>query len=320
MIEDRCSQSNREHSSWCVIGCMNKSIVDKIRENLGCAVYPAEPLNKHTTYRVGGEAEMLVQPEDSRGAAWLYRFAKRERVPLTILGAGSNVIAPDGGIDGVVLKTVCSSTQIHIVGDGIVRSDAGVSLLALATWAARKGLSGFEQIAWIPGTVGGAVSMNAGTNEREISELLKKVEVLTPSGRRVFRREELVFGYRRSIFRCVDWLILSADFRLSPDEPDRILATIERLGEERRRKFPLDMPSAGSVFKRPPGDFAGRLIEEAGCKGLRVGDAAVSERHANFIVNLGEARSADIIDLIRLIRKRVFERTGVYLELEQIAL
>jgi UDP-N-acetylmuramate dehydrogenase len=299
---------------------MNKSITEEIRKNIDGDVWPTESLKKHTTYGIGGEAELLVRPNDSRGAAWLYRFARKKRMPLTILGAGSNVIAPDEGIDGIVLKTISSSGRMELIGEGMVRSDAGVGLLTLAAWAARKGLAGLEHIAWIPGTVGGAITMNAGTKEREISELVHKVRVLTPSGRRVFRSDELSFGYRRSVFRDADWLIIDADFRLFSDDPERIKASIERIGEQRRRKFPIEIPSAGSVFKRPPGDFAGRLIEEAGCKGLHVGDAAVSEQHANFIVNLGKAGSADIMELICLVRKRVFERTGILLELEQIVL
>jgi len=280
-----------------------------------------EPLSNHTTYRVGGAAELLVCPEDAEGIGWLYRFAKREGIPLVVIGAGSNVIAPDEGIEGLVLKTKRAVGGIRFTGGNRVEAEAGTGLTEFARAAAGKGLGGISSLAGIPGTVGGAVWMNAGTGEVETADLLVSVELLTSSGRRRrFKRGDLSFGYRRSIFQGSDWLILGAEFELPPGDPEGIEASIDSLIDERDRKYPMEYPSAGSVFKRPPGAFAGRLIEEAGCKGLRVGDAAVSERHANFIVNLGSAGSAEILELVALVRKRVFDETGVFLELEQIVL
>lgn len=282
---------------------------------------PSEPLSNHTTYRIGGEAEILVCASSSDEASAVYRFAGKEEIPLTVLGAGSNVIAPDGGIDGIVLKLESSRAAVEFGGDGIVVSDAGVPLLALARAAAGKGLGGLVSIAGVPGTVGGAVLMNARVDKEDTASFLISVEVLTSSGkRRVFRRGELPFGYRSSIFQDSDWLILRAAFKLQPGDPGRLLEEVEEEWKRWRTNFPLEPPNAGSVFKRPPGDYAGRLIEEAGCKGLRMGGAIVGEQHANFIFNVDNATAADILGLIDEVRRRTYEKTGVYLELEQIPL
>ncbi|OQX91401.1 MAG: UDP-N-acetylenolpyruvoylglucosamine reductase [candidate division Zixibacteria bacterium 4484_95] len=185
--------------------------------------------------------------------------------------------------------------------------------------AARKNLVGLEAVACIPGTVGGAVVMNAGSDEGTTSDLLVRVEVVTSAGRRrVFMKNELSFGYRHSLFQGAEWLILSADFRMRHGDGTMAAEAIEAKIEERMRRYPMEFANAGSVFKRPKGDYAGRLIELSGCKGLRVGDAMVSERHANFIVNLGNATAADILGLISEVQKRVFEKTNVLLEPEQI--
>lgn len=300
---------------------MDKKLVQKIRRNVSGAVLPGEPLALHTTYHVGGKAEVLVVPRDADDAGRVHSFLKREGVPLVVIGAGSNVIAPDEGIDGVVLRTAAASARIFFLGGGRVRADAGVPLLDLVRASAVHGLSGLEPLAGIPGTVGGAVVMNAGTRDTETAELLSRVEVLTSTGRRrMFAADECSFGYRRSIFLGTDWFILGAEFRLGRGNAAASIKMVDSFLKERERKYPLDLPSAGSVFRRPLGGYAGRLIDEAGCKGMRVGDAEVSGLHANFIVNRGAAKARDIMDLVSAIRARVFEKSGVYLELEQIPL
>jgi UDP-N-acetylmuramate dehydrogenase len=300
---------------------MNRNKAKRIKENIRGAVLLAEPLSSHTTFRVGGPAEMLVQPRDSSDAAWVYRFARGEKIPLTIIGAGSNVIAPDEGIPGIVLQMKSIAPRVRFGGGGHVRCDAGVLLNDLIIAAARRGLTGLESLAGIPGAVGGAIVMNAGTREVEVSNRVAKVVVMTSSGtRRVFAKEELSFAYRHSVFLGSDWLVLGVEFVLPPGDPGRSLDLVTEHLKDRERKYPLSVPSAGSVFKRPPGDHPGRLIEAAGCKGMRVGDAMVSDRHANFIVNVGKASAADIVTLIAQVRSRVFETTGMYLELEQIPL
>ncbi len=298
-----------------------KNIADAVREIITGEVLQDEPLGRHTAYRVGGPVEVLACARDSNEAALVFKYAIRHRIPLTVLGGGTNVIAPDGGIEGIVLKVLSPAARMCFDEGSSVWADAGVNVIDLAREAARRGFRGLASIAGVPGTVGGAVLMNAKVVGEETAELITKVEVLTSAGkRRVFQRNELTFGYRTSIFQESDWLILRARFRLASAAPSDALAEVEGEWSRWRSSFPLDPPNAGSVFKRPPGDYAGRLIEEAGCKGLRVGDAVVSERHANFIYNVGSATASDILTLIDEVRRRVYGKTGVYLELEQIPL
>jgi UDP-N-acetylmuramate dehydrogenase len=300
---------------------MKNSLFDKIRKLVNGEVLPGEPLINHTTYRVGGAAEVLVHPATAADASRLYRLAAASGVPLTVIGAGSNVIAPDEGIAGVVIETKNALTEIAYREDALVRAGAGVPLVDLARDAAQRGLRGLEPISCIPGTVGGAVVMNAGTREGDTAGVLGRVGVCTSSGRtRVFSARELGFGYRTSILLGSNWLVLWAEFNLAPGNPRDSLEAIDAQWNERKSKYPLDAPSAGSVFKRPPGDYAGRLIEASGCKGMRVGGALVSERHANFIVNTGSATASDIMELISRVRRTVYDKTGTYLELEQIPL
>jgi UDP-N-acetylmuramate dehydrogenase len=300
---------------------MDKKLIQKIRKNVSGKVLPGEPLARHTTYHVGGKAGILVVPRDADDAARVFSFVKGEGVPLVVIGAGSNVIAPDEGIDGVVLKTAAASARILFLGGGRVRADAGVPLLDLVRATSARGLSGLEPLAGIPGTVGGAVVMNAGTRDTETAEFLRRVEVLTSAGRRrMLAAAECSFGYRRSIFLGTDWFILGAEFKLGRGAAAASVTMVDSFLKDRESKYPLDLPSAGSVFRRPRGDYAGRLIEDAGCKGMRVGDAEVSALHANFIVNRGHAKARDILALVSAIRSRVFEKSGIYLELEQIPL
>ncbi len=300
---------------------MSSSVIDRIRSIVSGGILESEPLSGHTTYRVGGEAEYLVAAADSIEAERVYVEALAGGIPVTILGWGSNVIAPDGGIEGIVLKTSSKSARMEFPGDGRAVVDAGVSLLDLARAAAGKGLKGLEPVAGIPGTLGGAIIMNAGTDDGDTGSLISRVTVVTPEGvKRHFTREEAAFGYRSSIFQGVGWLVLEAELVMSSGDPQKLTAEILRIQEERKAKFPLDDPNAGSVFKRPPGDYAGRLIEEAGCKGLKKGGAIVSPRHANFIINAGEATASDILELAGELRRRVHEFSGIWLEMEQIPL
>ena len=295
-------------------------MIREIRGRITGDVLSGERLERHTAYRVGGEAEILACARDSDEAARVYRYARRAGAPLTIIGGGTNVIAPDGGIAGIVLKLKSSTARVRFL-DGGVWADAGVDVVDLAREAARKGFGGLVSIAGVPGTVGGAVLMNAKVVEQETAALIRRVAAVTGSGRRrVFQRSELAFAYRSSMFQQADWLILGAEFALTPVDPREAVREVEAEWTKWRTNFPLDPPNAGSVFKRPPGDFAGRLVEEAGCKGLRVGGAEVSRRHANFIYNTGGATAGDILALIADVRRRVFEKSGVYLELEQIPL
>lgn len=300
---------------------MKESVIRAIRERICSGVLLGEPLAMHTTYRVGGPAEVFVSCRTPDEAEWLCAFVRSEGIPFTVIGAGSNVIAPDEGIEGIVLCTKNDSASIKFGSSGRVIADSGVMLERLARETCFRGLGGLEPLAGIPGTVGGAVVMNAGTKDVEISSFIVAVEAVDPSSIvRRFERDDLSFGYRHSVFQEPGWLVLRAEFELGAADPEESLDRIDRLIAERWQKYPMDMPSAGSVFKRPPGDYAGRLIELAGCKGMQVGGALVSERHANFIVNAGSATSYDILQLIEIVRSRVLEKTGVRLEMEQIVL
>jgi len=285
------------------------------------SVVPGAPMSAHTTYLTGGTAQLLAIPDDSVELERVCRFAGREGIPFVIIGAGSNVIASDGGIDGIVVCTKAGTAALDINEDGTVVADCGIMLEDLIRRCASRGFGGLDGVAGIPGTVGGAVVMNAGTDEGNVSDCIESVEVITSSGRtETIAKADLGFGYRRSLFSGGGFVVLRVRFKLPAGDGRAILNNIDRVWRERAGKFPLDYPNAGSVFKRPEGGYAGRLIEKAGCKGMRVGGAMVSERHANFIVNTGGATSSDITALIEKVRARVLEDSGVRLELEQILL
>lgn len=295
--------------------------IKELERNLRGSVLRSEPLGGYTTYRTGGEAEVLIEPADEKDLVTAVRYASERGVPLTVLGAGSNVIAPDAGLEGLVLVIRRGLGSIRLLAGKRVRAGAGAMLDELIDAAGEEGLAGLEELAGIPGTVGGALFMNAGTRGAEISDRLSRLTVLTCSGsKRVLSSKELCFGYRESSLTDSGWLIISADFLLRSGDPAALCERAEEIRNSRRMKYPWNLPSAGSVFKHPAGRNAGRLIEEAGCKGMRSGGASVSDMHANFIVNDGGATSADIMDLVDRVRKSVFERFGVLLELEQILL
>ncbi len=296
-------------------------MLERLTTSISGRVIPDCSLRGYTTYRVGGPAEALVVPRDSGDLERVCLFATGEGIPLTILGAGSNVIAPDEGIEGIVAVAPVRELPLVVSGEGAVAVESGMMLDDLIRGAADRGFGGLTALAGIPGTVGGALVMNAGTNEGNISDHLESVTVIGRSGRReTIPSDSLRFGYRTSDLAGMGAVILGASFRLPPGVRDEIIDEVECILGERNSRFPHDLPSAGSVFRRPEGDFAGRLIEESGCRGMRVGGAEVSDMHANFIVNIGDATSADIVDLIGLVREKVRERRGVTLELEQILL
>ncbi len=297
---------------------IDSSIIENIKENISGDVLPAEPLSGHTTYRTGGEAELLVIAADGNDAQWIYRFARDNGHRLTVIGAGSNIIVPDAGIKGIVLKTKSEGARIDFREDGKVIVDAGVYLDSLIKNSAEKNLGGFEHITGIPGTVGGAVVMNAGTKDGNVSDIIDNVLALTPEGEILeLRLSDLGFGYRTSIFQQNDWLITSAAFNLVDVDGAETLKNIDTIWKDRGQLYPMQFPNAGSVFRNPEGSHAGYLIEEAGLKGLKVGGAEVSEKHGNFIINTGKATSSDIIALIELIREKVQGKFGITLELEQ---
>lgn len=278
-----------------------------------------EPMAKHTSFRIGGPARRMAFPERGEQMVLLLEFAREAGADPLIVGNGTNLLAPDGELDRLV---VCTPAGLGRVEKGpepdTVMAEAGASLARAADFACKLGLTGLEFARGIPGTVGGAICMNAGAYGGEIARAVEQVTLLFPEeGVRVLRREEMEFGYRQSVLtRHPEAAVLSAVFRLEPGDPEAIRAAMRELADRRKEKQPLEYPSAGSFFKRPPGQFAGALIERCGLKGLTVGGAQVSEKHAGFLINRGGATCSDVKELIRQVQERVLAETGVLLEPE----
>lgn len=275
-----------------------------------------EPMARHTTFRVGGPARFYICPETPEEAAEVIRVCNREGVPWFILGNGSNLLVSDEGYDGVVIQMYRQMGRIEIEGT-CIRAQAGALLGQIAAKALAAGLKGFEFAAGIPGTLGGAVTMNAGAYGGEMKQVLAEVTVLDREGKlRVIPAEDLEMGYRTTIIKKENYVVLEALLRLEPGDPQKIRALMDELQEKRSSKQPLSLPSAGSTFKRPEGYFAGKLIMDAGLGGYCVGGACVSEKHCGFIVNQDHATAADIYRLIREVQETVEEKFGVHLEPE----
>ncbi|MCI8992635.1 MAG: UDP-N-acetylmuramate dehydrogenase [Eubacterium sp.] len=274
-----------------------------------------EAMSRHTTFRVGGAADYLLQPktEEIRGTIELCR---KWEVPVTVIGNGSNLLVSDHGIRGAVIEICRQAQQIRTEGH-LVYAQAGALLSQIASAACQACLTGMEFAAGIPGTVGGALVMNAGAYGGEMKDILTEASVLTSWGEvQKVLSEELELSYRHSCIAERGYIVLEAVFRLQPGRQEEILARMEELRKKRVEKQPLEYPSAGSTFKRPPGHFAGKLIEDAGLKGYRVGDAQVSEKHSGFVINRGTATAAEIWRLIKEVQDRVYETSGVRIEPE----
>lgn len=274
-----------------------------------------EPMRLHTSFRAGGEADWYVRPKTPEELLCVIRECRKAGMPWYAVGNGSNLLVSDAGYRGVMISMegfdgLCTGGSVLTAGSGVLLSKA-------AGLACREGLSGLEFAAGIPGSVGGAAAMNAGAYGSEMKDVIRSLTVLTREGRiRTLTREELSFGYRESSVADEGMLVLQAEFALSPKDPGAIRERMEELSRRRKEKQPLEYPSAGSTFKRPAGAFAGKLIEEAGLKGLRIGGAMVSEKHAGFVINYEHASASDIYRLCQEVQRRVRERTGVELELE----
>lgn len=276
---------------------------------------PKEPLSKHTTFQIGGAADYFISPSDIDSFKDALILIQQAKMPYFILGNGSNLLVHDEGYRGVVLST--KKLTRMICEETVVVAEAGVSLKDVADYALQKGLSGLEFACGIPGSVGGAVFMNAGAYGGEMKSIVERVEAINAAGEvRSFSTEECEFGMRKSFFQNTDWVILSVHFRLVFSKGEEIDAKMKEYTEMRSSKQPLEYGSAGSVFKRPEGHYAGKLIEDAGLKGLRYRNAEISSKHSGFIVNLGGATSEEVLTLIRLAQKVVSDRFGITLERE----
>ncbi len=274
-----------------------------------------EPMKRHTTFRIGGNADFYISP-DKEQLKQALQLARSEQIPVTVIGNGSNLLVRDNGIRGLVIEI--GKRMNEIVRDGCtLTAGAGVLLPCLSNAAAKEGLSGLEFAAGIPGSLGGAVVMNAGAYGGEMKQVLRQVTVLTEQGEiRNLSCEELKLSYRHSCIPENHYIVTGAQIALRERPVAEIRAEMEELKEQRMEKQPLEYPSAGSTFKRPEGYFAGKLISDAGLKGYTVGDAQVSEKHCGFVVNLGAATAADVVKLMDDVRKKVWEQFQVKLEPE----
>jgi UDP-N-acetylmuramate dehydrogenase len=281
-------------------------------------------MKRHTTFKIGGMAAVMVWPRDLAGLEFAVAAAREMELPVKVLGAGSNLLVGDGGVQAVVIKlreafpklTVGTAQEREGRRTRPVTLEAGVKLIKAVTELQAAGLTGLEWAAGIPGTAGGAAVMNAGSMGAAMADLIEWVEWCLPEQGRVrVPRAELDFAYRR-LRRPPAAVVTACGMRLIEDDPRAVRERINQGLKARKRSQPLAYPSAGSVFKNPPGDYAGRLIEAAGLKGERIGDAQISDRHANFIVNRGRARSRDVLALIARARERVARQAGIELELE----
>lgn len=274
-----------------------------------------EPMSRHTTFRTGGPADLLVQPEAEQIAPIL-EVCRNEEIPWTVIGNGSNLLVGDSGIRGVVLEIGKQMSDVVIEGT-VITAGAGAMLSSIASRAAAAELTGMEFASGIPGSLGGAVVMNAGAYGGEMKDILQKVTVLTPDGTvQTLSVKELELSYRHSIIPEKGYLVISAVLKLQAGNADEIQSIMDDLKEKRVSKQPLEYPSAGSTFKRPEGYFAGKLIQDAGLRGFRVGGAQVSEKHCGFIINRDQATSTDICQLMQQVSEIVYEKFGVRLEPE----
>ena len=275
-----------------------------------------EPMSAHTTFKIGGPAELYVAPQNINGLIAVIKMFRKIGIEYHIIGNGSNLLVGDKGVRGAVIEIGKSLGEIEISGD-TVTAQSGVLLSKLANSTARNGLSGLEFASGIPGSLGGAVYMNAGAYGGEMKDVITKVTYLDDNCEvQKLTADKCDFGYRHSFFSDKNYVILSAEMKLMHKSMSLILEDIKALSEKRISKQPVDKPSAGSTFKRPTGYFAAALIEEAGLKGYTVGGASVSEKHSGFVVNNGGATAEDVMNVITHVQKTVFEKKGVKLETE----
>ena len=274
-----------------------------------------EPMSRHTTFKIGGNADIYIEPATSEVVP-LVNLLRNQQIPFMVIGNGSNLLVSDHGIEGVVISLGKNASEITIEGNAIT-AEAGALLSRVANEAASHGLTGMEFAAGIPGSIGGAVFMNAGAYGGEIKDIIVSATVLTSDYQfEEWSREQLDLSYRHSSLMDKGAIVLSATLRLESGDEEAIRAIMNELKEKRVEKQPLNFPSAGSTFKRPEGYFAGKLIQDAGLRGYSVGGAQVSEKHCGFVVNTGNATCADVVELMKNVDAKVFEQFGVHLEPE----
>lgn len=296
---------------------MNKSLENRLKLIAGDSnVRCDEPMSSHCTFKAGGTAKYYVIPDEYKKVRDVLRLCVEENIPYYVIGNGSNLLVQDDGFDGVIIEIDSALAKIEINGNEIV-AKAGAKLSKIAVKALNESMTGFEFAHGIPGNLGGAVTMNAGAYGGEMKDVLKWVKVLDNNGEmKTLKAEELELGYRTSIIVKEKMIVLEACIELHEGNRDEIEMHMKELMAKRKEKQPLEYPSAGSTFKRPEGYFAGKLIQDAGLKGYRVGGAMVSEKHSGFVINYDNATATDIINLMKDVRKKVYEEFQVTLEPE----
>jgi UDP-N-acetylmuramate dehydrogenase len=300
---------------------LNEGIINAIEQIVSASnVLENEPMSRHTTFRTGGPASLFIRPENKGQLVEVMALIKKLGTEFFVLGNGSNLLVSDKGFDGVVIS-LSKMNDIHLEGDNDIYAEAGAMNSQIAAFARDNGLKNFEFAAGIPGTIGGAMIMNAGAYGGEMKLVTRSVTVLSPEGEiMVLDNASMEFGYRSSAIKGRGYIVISVLLSLEKGDKETITKNMQELAAKRREKQPLEFPSAGSTFKRPEGYFAGKLIEDAGLRGFSVGDAAVSEKHCGFVINKGNATSAEVYELICEVKKRVYENSGVTLEPEVIML
>ena len=307
MIEEKVQKNWRTYMN------LYEKLCDLLGEE---SVFADEPMSRHTTFRIGGPADYFAVPGDTDDVKKVIDLCKKEEVPYYILGNGSNLLVGDKGYRGVIIQIYKNMSEIHTDGNRIF-AQAGALLSKVAAEALSHSLKGFEFASGIPGTLGGAVMMNAGAYGGEMKQVLESARVLTPEGEiKTLKEEELDLGYRTSVIAKKNYIVLEAVIRLETGDAESIRSYMEELKEKRVTKQPLEYPSAGSTFKRPEGYFAGKLIEDAGLRGFQVGNAQVSQKHCGFVINRGGATAAEVISLMGQVADKVEAASGVRLEPE----
>lgn len=284
---------------------------------LNCIVRYDEPLKNHTTFKIGGNCIALIEPREVSDIVETIKICRENSIKFFVIGNGSNLLVPDEGYNGVIIKLKSEFSTIQVEGEYLI-VNSGAKLSEVYTVAYENSLTGFEFASGIPGTIGGAIYMNAGAYGREMKDIVESVEVLDLDNfeLRELKNEELEFSYRKSIIQRKNYIVTTIKLKLQKGNKEEINAVYEDLRERRNSKQPLNFGSAGSTFKRPEGHFASKLIEDAGLKGYHINDAWVSEKHSGFIVNKGNASYKEIMELIEYVQNVVFEKFGVKLETE----
>lgn len=295
---------------------MAEKMINKIKTLTNGKILVNEPMSKHTTWRIGGPADLLVIPEKINEVQEIVRYAWEEKIPLTVIGNGSNLLVREKGIRGITLKIGPRLGEYSIDGFTI-KAEAGLPLAKLVHIASDAGIRGFEFAVGIPASIGGAAVMNAGAHGGAMDQIIREIKVITLAGEiGILSKEKIGYGYRKSNMQNSRDIVVEITYQGSAGNREEIMARTQELLQKRKGMQPLQYPNAGSVFKNPPSEAAGRLIEFTGCKGMKVGGAEVSHQHANFIINTGHATAQDVLNLIEEVRRAVSNKFGINLETE----